>query len=334
MWVGIAIVACAEDVHLVNGRAPGGASVDLWLRDGRLVEPLAGPVREKDLRGAWVVPAVIDSHVHLSYLPVGPELADHGVVAAVDLASPESAVAASIPRGPRVRWSGPMITAVRGYPTTSWGSAGYGLECATADQAEAAVRRLASEGAKVVKVPIQDPQLPDDVLKRAIDTAHALGLPVAVHALTDATAARGAAFGADILAHTPVEPLSASTVAAWSGRTVISTIVAFGGSPDAIANLRALRAAGAKILYGTDLGNSQTVGVDPAELQALVSAGLDGAAILAATTADPAKTWGWDDLGALTPGHAASFLVLDRDPLKDPLTLASPREVWIDGIRR
>jgi imidazolonepropionase-like amidohydrolase len=61
---------------------------------------------------------------------------------------------------------------------------------------------------------------------------------------------------------------------------------------------------------------------------------MDGAAILAALTTAPAKQWGWADLGALAPGMAASFLVVDGDPLADPLVLAAPREVWIDGARR
>src|SRR5258705_12555677 len=36
----------------------------------------------------WVMPAIIDSHVHLAFWPVGKELADHGVAGAVDLAGP------------------------------------------------------------------------------------------------------------------------------------------------------------------------------------------------------------------------------------------------------
>jgi imidazolonepropionase-like amidohydrolase len=227
-----------------------------------------------------------------------------------------------------------MITAIGGYPTTSWGRDGYGQPVATADEAEAVVRRLAAKGATIVKVPVQDPQLSDAALKRTVETAHALGLPVAVHALDDAGAARGAVFGADVLAHTPVERLSPQTVSAWSSKVVISTLRAFGGSADAVANLKALRTAGATVLYGTDLGNTTTVGVDPEELRLMQRAGMDGAAILASATSAPAKQWGWADLGAVAPGMAASFLVVDRDPLVDPLVLAAPREVWIDGVKR
>lgn len=327
----------AEPVVWRHGRAPGGAPLEILVRDGKIVEvgpSVAAPgVAERDLGGAFVVPAAIDSHVHLVYDPVGPALAAKGVAAAIDLAAPLERIG-PIADGPRMRWSGPMITAVRGYPTTSWGSGGYGRQCASADEAEAAVRRVVAGGATLVKIPLVAPALGDDALRRAVATAHALGVPVAVHALDDAGAARGAAFGADVLAHTPVEPLSPATVAAWSGKVVVSTVTAFGGSADAVENLRRLRAAGATVLYGTDLGNTRTVGIDPEEIRALQRAGLDGAAILAALTADPAKYWGFSDLGALAPGAAASLLVLDRDPLADPLAWTEPREVWVDGRRR
>src|SRR6185369_957269 len=98
-------------------------------------------------------------------------------------------------------------------------------------------------------------------------------------------------------------------------RAVVSTLRAFGASADAVANLRALRAHGVTVLYGTDFGNTSHDGIDPDELALLGDAGLDGAAILDATTRAPAATFGLDhDLGAIEPGRAASLLVLDADP--------------------
>ena len=41
---------------------------------------------------------------------------------------------------------------------------------------------------------------------------------------------------------------------------VVSTLAAFGGSPAAVDNLRRLHAAGATVLYGTDLGNTRDAG--------------------------------------------------------------------------
>ncbi len=87
------------------------------------------------------------------------------------------------------------------------------------------------------------------------------------------------------------------------------------------------------VLYGTDLGNSPVLGIDTDELALLRRAGLSPQEVLDAATARPAAFWGLSDLGALEPGHAASLLVLDEDPLEDPSTLARPWAVWAEGLR-
>jgi hypothetical protein len=100
------------------------------------------------------------------------------------------------------------------------------------------------------------------------------------HALADEEVRMAAAVGVDVLAHTPVEALGDAD--AWRGRAVISTLAAFGGSRATIDNLRRLRAAGAVVLYGTDLGNTRDAGVSRGEIDLLLEAGLDGQAIVEA----------------------------------------------------
>jgi imidazolonepropionase-like amidohydrolase len=217
--------------------------------------------------------------------------------------------------------SGPTVTAVGGYPTESWGRNGYGLECGDAAAVRAAVQQLAAAGAGVIKVPV-DPGLDDEQLAAAVEEAHVRGLKVAAHALSDDGAARAARASVDVLAHTPVAPLSKETVALWSAGTVISTLRAFGGSKTAIANLRALREAGARVLYGTDFGNTADPGIDADELELLAAAGLDGAAILEAGTSAPAAFWGLDGFGRIEAGADAHILVLDADPTRDPTTFS------------
>src|SRR5262245_55617993 len=92
----------AGPVVLRNGRLPGqDGPVDLEIRDGRFAgvgSVTASGVEEIDLHGATIAPAFVDSHVHLAYYPVGPELAAAGVAAAVDLAAPLPALA-TVPAG-------------------------------------------------------------------------------------------------------------------------------------------------------------------------------------------------------------------------------------------
>jgi imidazolonepropionase-like amidohydrolase len=328
--------APAAHVVLTGATVVGTGTADVELDAGLILGvgvPVGADVSTIDVSGKWIVPAFIDSHVHLAYLPEGEEMAAGGVAGAVDLAAPTSFLAED--HAPlRVVAAGPMVTAPSGYPTESWGRNGYGVECADPAAAEAAVQSLVAGGAGVIKVPVTgSPALDEASLAAAVSAAHALGVKVAAHATGDGYAAQAAAAGVDVLAHTPVETLSTDTLAAWKGRAVITTLMAFGGGADTLANLAALRGQGATVLYGTDFGNVREPGIYAGEIAAMQSAGMDGAAILAAGTSAPAAYWGMDQLGAIAAGKDASFLVLARDPLLDPTVLAEPDAVWIRGVR-
>ena len=285
-----------------------------------------GTVTEGTSKTTWVWPPIVDSHVHLAFYPVGDRLAAHGVGAVVDLGAPESTLGSAAPVD--VIAAGPMITRPNGYPLSSWGANGYGIGCADSACVIQAIDRLAAKGVRVIKLPLDIGGLPRDFVEPAVEEAHKQGLLVAVHALTNEAAARAATAGADILAHTPVEPLADATVEAWRGRVVISTLAAF-GSPAAVTNLRRLRAAGVTVLYGTDLGNMQIDGPSAEEVKLLRDAGLDDAAITAAMTTAPIAYWKLPL--TLKPGDEATFLVLDNDPRKDASALLEPRTVISRG---
>ncbi len=227
--------------------------------------------------------------MHLDYDPVADQLAAAGVTAVVDLGGPIDMLARHYPI--EVIGSGPMITSPGGYPTDAWAPASYGIGCADEACARAAVARVVAAGARVIKLPFAPDGLDPAIAPAAVAAAHAAGLPVACHALTDRDAAAAAAAGCDVLAHTPVEPLADTTVDAWRGRTVITTLAAFGGAPAAVDNLRRLRAAGVRVLYGTDLGNDRVTGIDPEELRLMAAAGMSDDEIRAAMTTTPRAFW-------------------------------------------
>jgi len=311
----------------------------------RSVDRIDTPFRRSDVKLAWLValvacggrdlvapvepvgvrwPPVIDSHVHVRYWPVGDRLPATGIAAVVDLAAPERTLGAPPPRGLEVIAAGPMLTRPDGYPLDAWGSDGYGIGCADAACVRTTIDRLVGEGARVIKLALGPDGLDPALVPVAVTAAHARGRKVAVHALDDASAALAANAGADLLAHTPVERLADSTVAAWQHGAVISTLAAF-GSAAAIDNLRRLRAIGCTVLYGTDLGNLRDAGPSADEIALLARAGLDDAAIVAAMTTVPARYWGI--------GDASSYLVLERDPRSDARELLAPRHVWLHGLR-
>ena len=96
-------------------------------------------------------------------------------------------------------------------------------------------------------------------------------------------------------------------------------------------NVARLRASGASVLYGTDLGNLQEPGVDGEEIDLLVASGLDGAAIVAAMTEVPARYWGFEGVGDLAVGSVATFLLVPEDPHRAPEALAQASQVWVAG---
>jgi hypothetical protein len=325
--------APSEHFVLRGGRLPGGPEADVEISEGRIVAvgAVESGAEAVDVSGRYLAPAFIDSHVHLAYLPMIPEMVAGGVAAAVDLAAPERFLSEDH-RPIVLKASGPMITAPGGYPLDSWGSNGFGLACADAESCSAAVDHLKVLGAALIKVPLVDPpELDDATVQAIVDRAHALGLKVAVHALSESAAHRGAVAGADVLAHMPVEALTEETLATWANRAVISTLAAFGGAA-ATANAQQLHADKATVLYGTDFGNTTTAGIDGDEIRELVAAGFDGPSILASGTSVPAAYWGFDDLGAIAPGKTASLLVLAEDPFVSPETLAAPVAVYIKGL--
>ncbi len=349
---GLVVFACAtrllaeprpfQPLVVRHARGLDNKLMTVVLREGRIAEvvpddavvPGETPANRFDAAGRWMLPAFIDSHVHAAYLKTIARDPSRGVAGAVDLGMPLDAMAIRVP-GLELVLAGPLLTAPHGYPTQSWGRDGYGLEVAGPGEAEAAIAKLAERGAKVAKLAFSEPPSLDEATARAlVDAAHARGFKVVAHALTNAHAALAAQVGCDVLAHTPTELLSETTLAAWSNRAVISSLASFGSQDAALANLRALHGRGATVLYGTDFGNSTSVGIQNAETFALLRAGFDMAAIVDMATRVPALYWGFEGLGAIAVGKRASFFFTADSPIERPDTLAVPIRVFIDGSER
>ena len=335
--------------------APGAAIVGPTGRLERLLSGGADAVRAqlpRELavlggRGAWIGPALIDAHVHLSVAPgathrdplaaIGP-----GLGAVRDLGAPADAAArlqrasrgAALRRrgpGPHVAVAGPMLTATGGYPSTTWG-AGLGVSSPVVSPAQArlVVRSLAARGVDLIKVALEpgstDLPTPSRAIVRSIvEAAHEAGLPVVAHALRARMVVRALDCGVDELAHTPTERLDDALIErlVGAGVGVVSTLQTFfseGEGADAAANAAALVRAGGILRYGTDLGNTGTVtGVDPRELDRLAHAGLGRLGALRAATEGAAGAVGMNaGRGRLIEGEPASLVLLDGDPLVEP----------------
>src|SRR6185295_535211 len=87
-----------------------------------------------------------------------------------------------------------------------------------------------------------------------------------------------------------------------------------------VRNLTKMRAAGARIVLGSDSGGdpSRTMGWHAIwEVDALAKAGMTPAEVIVASTRLAAETLRLDELGTIAPGKSADFVVLNANPLEN-----------------
>ena len=101
----------------------------------------------------------------------------------------------------------------------------------------------------------------------------------------------------------------------------------------ALDNVRALHAAGVRVLAGTDVPNPGTMhGVSlHREIEVLVEAGLTPIDALRAATAAPAEAFKLADRGRIAAGKRADLLLVDGDPTTDVRATRAIDAVWIAG---
>jgi len=192
-----------------------------------------------DAKGKWLIPGLIDSHVHFfqsanlytrpdgadfgKYMPYAKEVERNkarlpatfkvwlasGVTSVVDIGGPmwnfdmRDAARASA-AAPRVAVAGPLVSSVDrvkldlGDPPI--------IKASTPEEAIALVKRELARKPDYIKVwfvftKAEDLPQQEVVVKAAGDTAHAAGVPLAVHATELATAKAAMRAGADYLVH-------------------------------------------------------------------------------------------------------------------------------------
>jgi len=284
----------------------------------------------------FLMPGVADRHVHIRLGDPGAVLLG-GVTAVRDLGwEPEEifalADASELPTftGPLIRAVGPMFTAPGGYPTGDrWAPPGTGYELVGPEHAAWAVGEFASKGATAIKVSLNavaGPTPSDAELAAIVEAAHGRELPVTAHVEGPGQAERAVGAGIDEFAHIPwTERLpDALLEAAARAMRMVSTldIQSFGDvTPElrvAADNAARFRAAGGRIVYGTDLGNGPIPpGIDVREALLLHEAvGMTTEEILEAMVAGP-----------LVQGAPADLIATAADPREDLHALGDLRLV-------
>ncbi len=207
--------------------------------------------------GKWLVPGLVDAHVHLSFAgtigivgdTLGANLAGQlywGVTQVVDLGGSErlfalrDRVEAGEVLGPHILATGPMLTTPGSHPCETSPDPDLCL-FVTAEDAQAVATALVAEGSDAVKVALADaaftpwgtPRLDVDAVRGAV----AAGVPVYAHIDTDADLLDAVDAGVAILAHPPfAAPMGAEALAAAAQVDAMhSTVGAFAAVGDLLA---------------------------------------------------------------------------------------------------
>ena len=305
-----------------------------------------------DGKGKFLIPGLIDAHVHLRGEKVLEQLAAFGVTTALDMASVPLAELNSLrgrPGLPDFRSAGP--------PATSPGSIHSRLmpdlkDFLVSNPAEALqfVADRVSEGSDYIKVVADIPGPDQSTLNTLISAAREHGKLTVAHAATNAPFLMALEAQADVITHSPQDKAldSAAVARMVSDKrisvptlTMMEAMSKKRGPPSdyahARASVKAMYDAGVPILAGTD-ANSGTIVLVPHgeslhyELELLVGAGMSTLDVLRAATVLPAQYFGLEDRGVIGKGLRADLVLLSANPLEDIRASRSIERVWIGGI--
>lgn len=338
-------------------------------RDGRFGDPedviIDGSIIGTDAVGAldaevggFLIPGLIDCHVHIQGLDTLETLARNGVTTALDMGNPMSLLSPlrGTPGVTDLRAAGIVSTS----PTSAHAQrmhADTAVLVASPEDADSWVADRVDEGADYIKVVIDLPGFDQETVDALVAAAHARGRKVIAHASRSDAVAMAQAAGVDILTHAPLDRAIDGAQAALlvaAGVFIVPTLTMMEGLVEGLkragvpgpaygparASVAAAHAAGMPILAGTDANVAPGAPSQPPygeslhyELELLVDAGLTPSEALDAATSLPADHFDLADRGRILPGLRADLVLLEDDPLADISATRKIRGVWIAGKR-
>lgn len=356
-----------------SGPAASGATVDVEfdtdIIDIRPTQPAATGNASSTTGGDiidgsnhYLLPGLIDSHVHLGSRERLAAAARAGVTTVVDLGThPDELIAAQRAKHgvPSIVSAGSAASAPRSLQIAQMG---FPAESGVTgpDDAERYLDWRTANGSDLIKIIIEDPATTDvpalDVptIRALVDGAHRRELLTVAHVVTIAAFARGLDAGVDVLTHAPTDsPLPTQTIERMRAAGTISspTLImmrtmadamfadradtAFANSLESVASMYA---AGIPIIVGTDANETPFAPVQHGEslhdeIALLRQAGLSNADVLRGATSRAADLLRLSDRGRIAKGARADLLLADSDPLADPSALRRPRATWVHGSR-
>jgi imidazolonepropionase-like amidohydrolase len=351
-----------DNAHIFDGQR-FLAKGSLHIQDGKFINSADHADQIIDARGGFLIPGLIDTHVHLTDVSQLSDFCKHGQTTVLDMACWPPSKMNSFRNLPRL----PQILSA-GIAATSPGSSHSRMPqwpqdqlLSSARQADDFVKARIAEGSDYIKVVCDDPG-PLDLVRALRDSARAHGKLAIAHA------ARLEAFRLaldcefDVITHVPVDaPLTVQDATTMKEKGIISTptlimeraMAARLGPPPGSEreagtgskmdwehsrqSARLLFEAGVPILASTD-ANSAPFPLMPRhgsalheELEMLHGIGMTNLELLCSATILPAKHFNLTDRGQISPGMRADLVLLEKNPLDDIKATRTVEKVWCGG---
>ncbi|TDL01737.1 amidohydrolase family protein [Mycobacterium paragordonae] len=350
-------------LHVRGLGLPGDVATELWIADGRISsEPVSGADTVFD--GGWILPGLVDAHCHVG-------LGEHGAVEldeAIAQAEVERNVGALLLRDcgspidtrslddhddlPRIIRAGRHLARPKRYIP------GLAADMEDESQLPDAVAEQARRGDGWIKLVgdwidrgIGDlaPLWSDDILKAAIDTAHAHGARVTAHVFGEDALPGLIKAGIDCIEHGTGLTDKTIGLMVEHGTALVPTLINlenFPGIADAAvrypkyaahmrdlyargyARVAAARDAGVPVYAGSDAGGTIRHGRIADEVDALRRIGMTAEEALGAACWDAR---GWLGRPGLDHGASADLLCYVEDPRRGPGVLNRPDLVILRG---
>ncbi|MGV0834883.1 amidohydrolase family protein [Mycolicibacterium thermoresistibile] len=354
-------------LHLRGRTLPHEQPVEWWIVDGRLsAEPVAGAetVFGADGYDGWIVPGLVDAHCHVGLGPGGAVEFDEAITQAEterdagalllrDCGSPVDTRSLDDRDDlPRIIRAGKHLARPKRYIP--------GLPIDIEDESQlpdhvAAQARWGDGWVKLVgdwidrSIGDLAPLWSDEVLKEAIDAAHANGARVTAHVFGEDALPGLIKAGIDCIEHGTGLTDDTIELMVEHGTALVPTLINvenFPGIADSAtkyptyaahmrdlyqhsyARVGAAREAGVPVYAGTDAGGMITHGRIADEVEALKRIGMSSTEALGAASWN-ARSW----LGrpGLEDGAPADLVCYDEDPRLGPDVLTRPARVLLRG---
>ncbi len=371
-------VTAYEGARLIVGDGSVVENGTLIVNGGRIVQAGAGVAAPAgatrvDLAGKTVMPAIVDTHVHLS--PTRERLTRdlklrgyYGISAALSMGTDNVELLPM--RSETIPGAARFLSAGRGITMPEPGRITVPHWITTEAEGRKAVQELAGQKVDIVKIWVDTrdgkyKKLPPEFYGAIIDEAHKHGLRVSAH-IFDMDDAKGLMrAGLDAFAHGVRDrDVDDETIAMFKARpslvltpnlpergvkTDLSWLKA--GLPEAeydrlekanvdhpvaqafhaiqARNLKKMNEAGVRITMGTD-GNRPWGPHE--EMEDMVLAGMTPMQVIVASTRNGAEFLRLADIGTLTAGKSADFIVLDANPLDDIKNTRRIASVYLRGV--